>query len=188
MYHWLVKNQHWARFAPWLGVLTTLLLFYFFKPNEPMFWALVNVPLYLFHQTEEHYIPGGFKNFINQVINGLPVGQEKLTDTNIFWINILFVWVAFAIFGILAITVNIGFGLLIIIFSIINCLTHIFQGIKRVTWNPGLVMASIQFLLSLYGAYFITTHGLLNAITWWISAIIFSVAMHVILFRLVMKN
>lgn len=187
MYHWLVKNQNWAKFTPWMGAITLILLFSYTHPHQAIFWALVNIPLYLFHQTEEHYKPGGFKNFINQVIDGLPVGQEKLTDTKVFWVNILLVWVAFAIFGILAF-MNIGFGLLIIIFSIMNCLTHIVQGIKRMAWNPGLVMASLQFLISIYAAYFITTHGLLNPMMWWIGAVIFSVVVHLLLFKLVMTD
>ena len=188
MYHWLVKNQNWAKFAPWMGIISAILLFSYTSPDQPLFWALINIPLYLFHQTEEHYWPGGFKKFINQVIDGLPDGQEQLTDTKIFWVNILLVWVAFIVFGILAIKVNIGFGLLIIIFSIMNCLTHIFQGIKRGAWNPGLVMASMQFLLSLYGAYFVTAHALTNAIAWWAGAVVFSVAVHAALFKMVMKK
>jgi 5'-3' exonuclease len=54
--------------------------------------ALLNIPLYLFHQCEEHYWPGGFKDYMNQKIHGLPNGEEKLTDTAVFRINILMVW------------------------------------------------------------------------------------------------
>lgn len=187
MYNWLVRNQNWAKFTPWMGIVATFLLFKYTKPSEPLFWALVNIPLYLFHQTEEHYKPGGFKNFINHVINNLPPGQENLNDTTVFWVNILLVWIAFAIFGALSI-LNVGFGLIIIIFSIINCLTHIVQGIKRCAWNPGLVMASIQFLLSIYGAYFITRFGLSNPIMWWISSIIVSIIVHAILFKMLLTK
>lgn len=184
---WLVQNQNWAKLTPWMGIIAAVLLFRYTNPNQPLFWALINIPLYLFHQAEEHYWPGGFKHFINQVIDGLPSGEEKLTDLSIFWVNILLVWVAFVMFGALAITVNIGFGLLIIIFSIMNCLTHIFQGIKRRAWNPGLVMASLQFVLSLYGAYFVTKYALTMPIAWWAGAIIFSVGVHACLFKMVMK-
>jgi hypothetical protein len=134
----LAENQSWAKAAPWMGIISAVLLFVFFNPSQAMFWALVNIPLYLFHQTEEHYKPGGFKRYINQVINNLPEGKEKLNNIQIFWINIGLVWIAFTLFGILSFY-NIGFGLLIIIFSIMNCMTHIFQGVKRREWNPGLV-------------------------------------------------
>jgi hypothetical protein len=183
----LSKNQNWAKIAPLLGVVTAALLFWFFKPSEVLFWAYINIPLYLFHQTEEHFRPGGFKNYVNHIINKLPEGEETLTDIKVFWINILLVWVAFIIFGVLA-RVNIGFGLLIIVFSIMNCLTHIFQGIKRREWNPGLIMASLQFIISIYAAYFVTANGLSNPAAWWIGTVVFSAIIHIIVFRVLLKE
>jgi len=183
----LSKNQNWAKIAPVLGVASAIWLFLFFKPTEALFWAYINIPLYFIHQTEEHFWPGGFKKYINQVINDLPEGEETLTDIKIFWINILLVWIAFIVFGLLSL-VDIGFGLLIIVFSIINCLTHIFQGIRRKEWNPGLVIASLQFIISIYAAYFVTTNGLSNPTIWWVATVVFSVLVHVALFRLVLKQ
>jgi peptidoglycan/LPS O-acetylase OafA/YrhL len=183
----LAKNQNWAKAAPWLGIIATFCLFFTYNPSEPMFWALINIPLYLFHQTEEHYIPGGFKNFINRVVCNLPAGEELLTDVKIFWINILFVWIAFTIFGLLSF-INIGFGLLIIVFSIMNCLTHIMEGIKHKSWNPGLIVASFQFLISIYAAYFVTNNGLGSPILWWLGTIAFSIIAHILLFKLVMTK
>ena len=179
------KNQNWAKLCPWMGIITLILLFLYSKPTEPVFWALINIPLYLFHQTEEHYYPGGFKRFVNHIVYGLPEGQERLTDIKVFWVNILLVWVAFTIFGSLAF-VNIGFGLFIIIFSVMNCLLHIFQGVKLRRWNPGLIVASFQFGISIYAAYFITVHGLGNAMVWWISGTLFSIVVHGLLFKVVM--
>lgn len=141
----------------------------------------------MFHQTEEHFWPGGFKYFINQVINDLPEGEENLTDVQLFWVNILLVWVALTVFGLLSL-INIGFGLLIIVFSIINCLTHIIQGLRLKKWNPGLVIASLQFVVSIYAAYFVTTNGLTNPAIWWIATVIFSGLIHGMLFRLVLKQ
>lgn len=182
------KSQNWAKLTPWFGIITLILLFKFYSTTDPMFWALINIPLYMFHQTEEHYIPGGFKKFINHIILKLPENEEKLTDIKIFWINILLVWVAFLIFGILSF-VHLGFGLLIIIFSLMNCFTHIFQGIKLRRWNPGLVVASIQFVISIYAAYFITVHGNINHIVaWWIITVMCSVLAHILLFKIVMSR
>ena len=183
----LSKNQNWAKIAPVLGVIAAAGLFLLFKPTNVLFWAYVNIPLYFFHQTEEHFWPGGFKNYVNHVINHLPEGQETLTDKKVFWINILLVWVAFILFGVLAL-VNIGFGLLIIVFSIINCLTHIFQGIRRREWNPGLVMASLQFVISIFAAYFVTVHGLSNPVPWWIGTVVLSALVHFVVFRVVLKE
>lgn len=181
------ENQNWAKATPWMGTISVILLLSFYSPSQAMFWAFVNIPLYLFHQAEEHYKPGGFKGYINRVINHLPEGEEKLTDIQIFWINVGLVWIIFTILGILSFY-NIGFGLLIIIFSITNCLTHIFQGIKRREWNPGLIVASIQFLLSVYGAYFITINALNNQWLWWSCSIIFTIIVHALLFKNILKD
>jgi len=181
------KNQNWAKIAPVLGIVSAIWLFWFFKPTDVLFWVYIDIPLYLFHQTEEHFWPGGFKNYINHDINNLPEGEETLTDIQIFWINILLVWVVFIVFGLLAL-VNIGFGLLIIVFSIMNCLTHIVQGLRRKEWNPGLIMASLQFVISLYAAYFVTANGLTNPVFWWIATVVFLALIHAGLFRLILNK
>jgi hypothetical protein len=95
--------------------------------------------------------------------------------------------VAFIVFGLLALF-NIGFGLLIIVFSIMNCLTHIVQGVRLKTWNPGLVMASLQFVVSIFAAYFVTVNGLTNPTIWWIGTVVFSGIVHAALFRMVLKK
>ncbi len=76
------KNQNWAKLTPALAVVSALLLFLFFRPTQVMFWALINIPLYFLHQTEEHLWPGGFKKYVNQVINKLPPGEEMRTNNN----------------------------------------------------------------------------------------------------------
>lgn len=180
-------NQNWAKVCPWFAIISLIALITQFSPSDTMFWALINIPLYLLHQTEEHYIPGGFKKFMNENIFGVSEGEEKLTDIKIFWINIILVWLSFAVLGVLTF-VNIGFGLCIIIFSVINCLTHILQGIRLKCWNPGLVMASIQFLISIYAAYFISVNGLNNNIYWWIGSLLFSIVVHTVLIKKIMPH
>ncbi len=124
---------------------------------------------------------------MNEQVFNLPLGEERITDIKIFWINIVLVWIAFLIFGIAA-CFNIGFGLFIIIFSIMNCSTHIYQGIKLMKWNPGLVMSLVQFSLSIYAAYFISTNGLSDVATWWICSCVFSLVIHMIVFKIVMSK
>lgn len=183
----LAHHQNWAKAAPWMALISAVLLLLAYHPANVMFWALVNIPLYLLHQTEEHLWPGGFKDYMNRIVYGMPAGQEKLTDVKVFWINILMVWVAFAVFGILALQ-NIGFGLLMIIFSLMNCATHIVEAVRRHRWNPGLVMASVQAAISIYAAIYISTHGLVHSLWWWGGAILFSALVHLIMFRLVMTR
>ncbi|MDE4984514.1 HXXEE domain-containing protein, partial [Francisella tularensis subsp. holarctica] len=62
----------------------------------------------------------------------LPQGQEKIIDIKIFWINLLMLLLAFAVFGALRF-INLGFGLLIIIVSIINCITHIAENFQNIS-------------------------------------------------------
>jgi hypothetical protein len=183
MIAYFAERQRWARPAPWLGALTTVLLFWRYRPDTALFWALVNLPLYLFHQTEEHYWPGGFKDYINRTTFRLPAGTERLTDVKVFWINIGLVWIAFSILGALAF-IDIGFGLVIIVFSLMNCVSHIVQGMKTRTWNPGLAMATLQFILSLWAAWFVTAHGLTHPLWWWAGAIAYSVLVHLAVFRI----
>lgn len=180
------RNQNWAKLTPWLGALSFALLFLFFKPADVIFWSLINIPLYLLHQCEEHYLPGGFKDYMNQSVLNLPQGEEKITDRKIFWINILLVWAAFLLFG-AASFYHPGFGLFLVVFSILNCITHIFQGMKHREWNPGLVMASVQFSVSVYAAWFITSHGLVHPALWWTAAILGSAAVHAFVFHLILS-
>ena len=182
---YFAQNQNWAKITPWLGIITTILLFKYTDISNPIFWALFNIPMYLFHQTEEHYLPGGFKNYVNLKMNN---GVEKLTDIKVFWINIVMVWLAFIILGSLSL-VNIGFGLAIILFSVINCIAHIVMALRQKEWNPGLCMASIQLTLNIYAAWFISTKAdIHNIMIWWISMILFSIITHIIMFKISMTK
>jgi predicted cobalt transporter CbtA len=49
-------------------------------------------------------------------------------------------------------------------------------------------MASLQFLISIYAAYFVTADGLSNPVIWWIATVIISAFVHVLLFRFVLKE
>lgn len=185
MIRYLAQNQNWAKVTPLLGVIATITLFKYTNINEPIFWALVNIPMYLFHQMEEHFLPGGFKNYVNQKMNQ---GIEKLNDIKVFWINIIVVWFTFIIFGILS-CLNIAFGFAIIIFSVINCLAHIIMAIKQKEWNPGLCMATVQFILSIYAAWYISINGnIAHILLWWIGMIAFSIITHIVIFKVSMTR
>jgi len=62
------------------------------------------------------------------------------------------------------------------------------QAFKQKEWNPGLVMASIQFLISIFAVYFVTVNGLTHQVLWWIGDIVFSVITHIVLFKVVMSK
>jgi len=44
-------------------------------------------------------------------------------------------------------------------------------------------MASIQFIVSVYAAYYISVNSLTNILFWWIGTILFSIAVHLFLFK-----
>jgi hypothetical protein len=182
----LAEKQNWAKATPLLGIIFTCVILINFGFQDPMLYALINIPLYFFHQCEEHFKPGGFKDYINTRINK-DAKIKPLSDIKVFWINIILVWFAFLLFGGLAF-IHIGFGVLIIIFSIINCLTHIGQALRLREYNPGLVMASIQFTLSLFAAYMISHLTPNSLLGWWLGGFVFSALVHILLFKLVMTK
>ncbi|AFJ43806.1 hypothetical protein OOM_1403 [Francisella orientalis str. Toba 04] len=49
-------------------------------------------------------------------------------------------------------------------------------------------MASLQFVISIFAAYYVTVHSLDYPIAWWIGTIIFSIFAHILLFKLVMTK
>lgn len=53
------------------------IIFANFSVYDPHFWELISTSLYLFHQTEEHYVPNGFKKVINRIVMALPEGQKN---------------------------------------------------------------------------------------------------------------
>ena len=137
----------------------------------------------------EHWWPGGFKDYVNKIQNG---GVEVLTDNAVLVINVVVVWVQFGILAFLALaTKNVGFGLVMIIFSIINCVSHIKVALERRTWNPGLVVASIQFCLSIIGAVILTmamNASVWEPVEWWFGSLLYAVIVHVIMFKTAMKR
>ncbi|MFN8769534.1 MAG: HXXEE domain-containing protein [Neisseriaceae bacterium] len=179
------RKQNWAKLTPWLGIITFVLIFKYFNYKDVQFWALINIPLYLFHQMDEHYLPGGFKNFINQIVCKLPSGAELLTDIKIFWINILFVWVLFLILALLILNISIGFGIIMIIISAVNCLSHIVLLLKLKMRNPGVIVALFQFIICVYAAYYISINAQLSNLgLWWIVSVISSVVFHVLAYQI----
>ncbi len=61
MIDYLARNQNCVKVASWAGIVFSVLLFANFSVYDTHFWGLISIPLYLFHQTEEHYVPDGFK-------------------------------------------------------------------------------------------------------------------------------
>jgi hypothetical protein len=101
----------------------------------------MQLPIYLFHQFEEHNW-NGFKNYINRNVFKVKEGDFPLNDKIIFWVNIPIVWILIPIFSGLS-SLNIMFGLWIPYFAIFNSLTHVIVSVWNREYNPGLIVSLI---------------------------------------------
>jgi hypothetical protein len=102
------------------------------------------LPAYMFHQFEEHD-RDRFRLFVNQRMGN---GREVLTPLDVFLINIPGVWGTIAISLTLALTVNVGYGLIAAYLLLVNAAVHIAQGMVTRHYNPGLDTA-VAILLPL---------------------------------------
>jgi len=125
----------------------------------------LQVPIYLLHEFEEHVYPGRFKDFINQYMFKSTQANFPVTDKDIFWINIPFIWICFPLFAILAQNVDIRFGLLLPCLGLFNATTHIIVAIIKRRYNPGL-LASIflNYPSGVYTLYYLRAQNTVSAL------------------------
>jgi hypothetical protein len=115
-------------------------------PDSDGSWFLLLLIVYMAHQVEEHFWPGGFRQFANAHVfktglDGWPVGRGGVA-----LVNVGFVWaplLAAALFPDVLRWVGIAWmGL-----TAVNAVTHIITGIRiRPHYNPGLVTSIVLFL------------------------------------------
>lgn len=150
--NYLYKGQKWSDYCIPLALLTTVITL---SCSDAIGYVMTLVWLqfavYLIHQTEEHFWPGGFRDFVNQHIFKSFTPGQPLTDSAIFWINIPIIWVIFPFFAVLAQQVDLGYGAFLALFGAFNALLHIVAGIRFRCYNPGLVVnIFLQMPSSLY--------------------------------------
>lgn len=100
------------------------------------------LPVYMFHQWEEHD-DDRFRRFINQAVGG---GREVLSPLAVFVINVPGVWGLIAVSFCLAANRGVGYGLIAVYLTLVNAVVHILHGVRTRTYNPGLVTAVVLFL------------------------------------------
>jgi len=138
---WIILN--WSRTTlPIVMILLFLSPVLFIKLGSTLFFVFLQLPIYMIHQFEEHS-QNKFKIYIDKLMGK---GTEALTFKDIFYINILFVWVLDIIALYLALYVHIGFGLIAAYIPVINGISHIGMGIKGRKYNPGLWSSIFLFL------------------------------------------
>ena len=158
---WLKVN--WWGVCPILGIFLFIFMFAFVKNADPvLFVILLNVPLYLFHESEEYIFPGGFRKFFNLDIFKSGDALMPLETNFIYKINILMIWVLLPVFGLLSI-IDYRFGLWICYFEFFAGVAHIILTIKaKKKYNPGLIMSVfVNIPFGIYAVWFMTEQGLI---------------------------
>ncbi|MEO1281481.1 MAG: HXXEE domain-containing protein [Pseudomonadota bacterium] len=149
MFNRLVCNWVYGGFLAGLALLAVFPLTTNGWPASLAFTFLA-LPIYMIHQYEEHD-DDRFRQFVNTHFGD---GREVLTRGDVFWINIIGVWVAIIAVVWLAWEVDVGYGLIAAYLLLINAVVHIGQAIKLRSYNPGLI-TSIALFLPL-GAYLLS--------------------------------
>jgi hypothetical protein len=134
--------SYWVYGGALAGVLLVLLapLLVGLWPTALMFTFLL-LPIYMFHQYEEHD-DDRFRRFVNNLVGK---GKEILSPAACFIINIPGVWGVIAISLYLACYINVGFGLIAVYLMLVNAVAHVVHAIIFRSYNPGLITAIFLF-------------------------------------------
>lgn len=137
---WLKRD--WAKAGLVVSVFLFVMLFVFVLPSdEVVFLLLLQTPLYMLHQTEEYVFPGGFVRFFNRDIFKLDTDDGPVDEDFSFAINMLYIWVALPVCGLLA-TLDPRLGLWTPYFSLFAGVAHIALALRAgKLYNPGLVVS-----------------------------------------------
>lgn len=142
--------KHWAKAAYFIGI-TILVLKSKFVFNHVESLAWFHVSILMFHQSEEYWFPGGFKDFFNKNIYRNKLMKVSLNDCGIIAVNIILGWTIYIIAALYP--DNFELSLILISITLSNGLLHTFIGIKNRSYIPGLFTSIIFFLP--FGIYMI---------------------------------
>ena len=111
--------------------------------GELLFLVWIQFAVYLLHQTEEHFLPGGFKHFINKKVFKSSIPNTPFDEADVFWINIPFIWILFPLVAVMAQHIDIALGAFLPVFALVNATTHIVAWFIFRAYNPGLVVSLV---------------------------------------------
>lgn len=180
---------HWADSCIFMAIAITVVLLSFL-PITP--WALfliwMQFPVYLIHQFEEHFYPGHFREFINKEIFNSSRPDAPLTPCDVFWINILVIWVLFPLAAVLAQNVSMAYGVFLPIFGLFNATLHILMFVIKRKYNPGLlVSAFVNYPTGIYTLWILNNQGLMTSTHVYV-AFIASFLLHLAMIMMVRFN
>ena len=170
--------QSWSRVGLPLSIILLLLSPFLLKGiGVILFLVFLQLPVYMFHQYEEH-AHGRFRDFINQMIGG---GKPILSDTAIFWINILLVWVLDLCILYVAVYWNSSLGLIAAYLTLVNGLSHVIVAIVQRRYNPGLWTSIVLFLPFGGASIVILTMATQAAILYQVVGLVSAIVVHAII-------
>lgn len=172
---WLVGQWQWPAACLFAAcIMLALTPVWIATMGTALALVLLQLPLYMVHEWEEH-TGDRFRKYINQNV----AHCEALSKPAAFWINAIGVWVVEIVAIYLACFVNLAFGLVAFYLPLVNALTHIRESVVRREYNPGLWTSLILFLpISGWGLYVVSVQ---SGATWMDHAVSagFVVAVHV---------
>lgn len=110
--------------------------------STAMLLVVLNLPVYMIHQYEEHDADR-FRRFVNTRLGG---GRDVLPVAAVFVINIGGVWMLNVATIWLAALGGVGWGLIAIYATLVNAIAHIGASLALRCYNPGVVTSVLLFL------------------------------------------
>lgn len=140
---WLIGRWQWPAAALFTAIAITLLLPVWYADAGIVTIAVVlQLPLYMFHQYEEHH-GNRFVLYFNRVMGD---GYDVLTPMSAFAINSIGVWGVIFVSIVLCRFVAPGYGTIATDLCLVNFLTHVQLAVRRREYNPGLWTAALLFV------------------------------------------
>ena len=125
------------------GVFLLLLMPLLWTSWPLLVWiVLLQLPMYMIHQVEEHY-GDRFRRGVN---NEFAHGRDALNRSTVLVINIGAIWIVDMIALYLAYFVRPGLGLIADYLPIVNGTIHVLLALKNRSYNPGLISAVLLLL------------------------------------------
>jgi len=137
----------WQKATPILALIGAIVWFLLFRgvasSEQAIFFALLVI--YMLHQMEEHFWPGGFRQYANAHVFKSGNEDWPVTEGGVALVNIGFVWLPVAAAALFPGSLRL-IGLAWVGLTFINAITHIVTSIRFRSYNPGLITSVVLFL------------------------------------------